>query len=202
MRAKNLLLALSIALLIRPVFPANESNGATDPELDEVTVISQAELHALRRAMVAAEDAFYSRYNTLNTVDDFIIECREEAPTGSRLTRRKCLANYELAAIRKEGVEGFWIRQWVHDESKGKNLMPSSPPVPAAVATEARRPAFQRHVKDMIYRNPELIQLLEDRDAAISRFQEARRALYADDDRETASDDALPSPERTPSTQQ
>lgn len=197
MSAKRLLLTLSVALVVAPAYPATEIDSGADRELDEVTVQSQSELHALRRAMVAAEDQFYSQYNAFNTVPAYEIACKSEAPTGSRLNRRKCLAAYEVEAIREEGFEGFKIRQQVIDLGQ-KAFMPASPPLPAAVKIEANRPAFQRHIKDTIYRNPELIQLLEDRDAAIARFREARRELYSGKESRDLSGDATPSAQETP----
>lgn len=59
--------------------------------LDEVVVKGRLEsLSDLRQAIVAAEDRFYERWNTLNPDDKYDIQCRIEAPTGRRVFRRSC----------------------------------------------------------------------------------------------------------------
>lgn len=155
---------------------ASEPGRASAQELDEVTVYgSQDHISNLRQAMVDAEDRFYARYNELNAVDEFDVSCRDEARTGTKLRRRSCRGLYEDRARHEEGVEAFKIRQFIHD-SGGKLYMPASPPVPAEVAIEARRPEFQRNMRDLVSRNEELVQLLAERTIAIDRFEAAKRA--------------------------
>jgi hypothetical protein len=49
----------------------------------------------LRQAVVEAEDRFHARYNELNDNDDFDVNCRQEARTGTKLERRICRAVYQ-----------------------------------------------------------------------------------------------------------
>jgi hypothetical protein len=70
------------------VTPADPSEIRT---LDEVVVTGN--LHSLteaRKAVIAAEDRFYARYNELSKGSAMDLVCRVVAPTGSRLTRRNC----------------------------------------------------------------------------------------------------------------
>jgi hypothetical protein len=141
--------------------------------------------------MVDAEDRFYSRYNELNSVDEFDVSCHEEARTGTRLSKRNCRALYEEQAIRTEGFEAFKIRQFLHEPGSIR-IMPASPPVPAAVAIEARRPEFQRNMRNVVGRNEELVRLLTERAAAIDRFEAARRAAFKSEDSSGSSSAAAP----------
>lgn len=60
--------------------------------LDEVLVTGDlTTLSGLHKAMVEAEERFYSRFNELNTDRNLDIRCRNEAPTGSQLKRRVCV---------------------------------------------------------------------------------------------------------------
>lgn len=59
--------------------------------LDEVVVTGRLDtLSGLRKALIAAEDRFYERWNLLNDDDRLDVQCRTEAPTGHRLYQRKC----------------------------------------------------------------------------------------------------------------
>lgn len=67
------------------------SPASVDRELEEIVVNARKDsLSSLRLAIIAAEDRFYERWNTLNDDDALDVQCRTEAPTGSRLTRRTC----------------------------------------------------------------------------------------------------------------
>src|SRR6478609_11531373 len=54
----------------------------------------------VRRALLEAEDRFYSRYNQLNTDDEYDVECRVEAPLGQRLKQRTCEPRFVVEAAR------------------------------------------------------------------------------------------------------
>lgn len=61
-------------------------------ELDEVVITARKDsLKSLGMALIEAEDRFYERWNTLNDDDGMDILCRVEAPTGSRVDRRRCM---------------------------------------------------------------------------------------------------------------
>lgn len=62
--------------------------------LEEVTVYGDVSLTALRLAVFAAEDNFFSAFNELNSRKAFDIHCNPEASTGTRLTHRVCEANF------------------------------------------------------------------------------------------------------------
>jgi hypothetical protein len=71
---------------------APESNSL----LDEVVVRGKrVKLAEMRKELLQLEDRFYSRYNDLNTSNDFDIHCVNEARTGTRFIKRSCRAVYQ-----------------------------------------------------------------------------------------------------------
>jgi hypothetical protein len=60
---------------------------------DEIVVIGKSP-NQIRAEMERAEVAVYDRFNAVNSDDEFDIHCRREEPTGSRISRRVCEANF------------------------------------------------------------------------------------------------------------
>src|SRR3982751_3474558 len=87
---------------------------ASSQESEEV-VVRGTRLYELRAAIIAAEDRFYARYNELNKVDDFDIECTVEAPTGTRFKQRTCRTNVQLTALRDYGRDYVHMLQSLSD---------------------------------------------------------------------------------------
>lgn len=68
-----------------------EDEIMTVTTLDEVVVTGRLDsLSGLRLALLEAEDRFYERWNDINDDDRLDVYCRTEAPTGTRLERRRC----------------------------------------------------------------------------------------------------------------
>jgi hypothetical protein len=64
-------------------------------EMEEIVIKGRLErLAELRKAIDAAEDRAYARYNELNDDDAYDVECTDRAPTGRRLTARYCEPKY------------------------------------------------------------------------------------------------------------
>jgi len=78
--------------------------GAESEDIDEV-LVNGMRLSELRAAIVAAEDRFYARYNELNKVDDFDIDCATDAHTGTRIGRRRCFTKLQRDAMAQNGIE-------------------------------------------------------------------------------------------------
>src|SRR5689334_9582583 len=81
--------------------PVPASTSATDTEEILVQAKRLSQLHA---EVVAAEDRFFARYNELNKVNDFDVQCRLEAPTGSRRRQRTCETQLQADEESKYGM--------------------------------------------------------------------------------------------------
>jgi hypothetical protein len=145
-------------------------------ELNPVTVYGSRDIARLRQAVVEAEDRFYARYNELNDNDDYDVNCRMEARTGTRLERRICRAVYQEEAIRESSKEGLEIRQ-IFQSSGSRNgpNMPRSPPVPAGLRILAMQPDFQRNMTSVVSRSRVLTRLLKERAEAQAALDAAKR---------------------------
>lgn len=69
----------------------------SDGVSEEIVVIGQSPAR-LRVQIELAEEAVYDRFNDINSNDEFDIQCRQEARTGTRIPQRVCQANFWRAA--------------------------------------------------------------------------------------------------------
>jgi hypothetical protein len=176
-RAADLPCALLLCAL---TFPTSSYSAAPSLDrltrLDEIVVTGEAlSVTGLRAAMIEAEQRFYDRYNELNDVEEFDVNCRVEAPTGSRVNRRSCTAVFEDNAAREAGVESFKIRQFVHEYGGRPPYIPATPPVPGYVTIDAKRPDFQRNMREVVFASPDLAMLLRERVESEERYASAQR---------------------------
>lgn len=90
-----LLLVLALSVSGPVATAATESQAEQDimsvTTLDEVVVTGRLDsLSGLQKALIEAENRFYARWNELNDDDRLDVLCRAEAPTGRRVSRRRC----------------------------------------------------------------------------------------------------------------
>lgn len=141
-------------------------------ELDRVEVYgTRPALSKLRQAVIEAEDRFYSKYNELKLNNDFDVNCRVEARTGTRLATRTCRPLYQEDAVQEGAKQAVELRQKFQSYGGEALLGSNTPPVPAAVAIMARRPGFERNMRNVVQRHPELIALLEERAATVEALE-------------------------------
>lgn|GEM_PF-998052 len=173
--------AVLACLLLAPLAHGASAADPADESVSREEVVveaTRAKLNELRLEMVRLEDRFYERYNELNGNDDFDVHCRREARVGTRLERRYCVAVYERKAYENEGREGAVNLQRLLDQSSPMPQGSVSPPIPAIAAIEARREDFRKNMRDVVSRNPELIELLRERAELGQRFEAMRRRLF------------------------
>jgi hypothetical protein len=165
--------AAQAAAATQPPVPAAPPPAASPAEITEEVVVRGTRLYELREAIVAAEDRFFARYNELNKVDDFDIECSVSAPTGSKLKQRGCLTKMQLKAQAAQGRE---FLQMVQDQAAG---LTGSPPVsdPTAVFL-ARYDDYKENMLYLLKMNPELRRLVHEREEAEKRYNEERKRRF------------------------
>jgi hypothetical protein len=158
------------------------SMGADEGPLDEVLVKGRSgQLSALRREAVELEERFYDRYNELNPVDDFDVHCYTDARIGTLIKGRICRAVYESKALADEGREAFQFRQFILEQVKlgaPDPIAMGGPPSPAVMLIEARRPAFQKNMREVVGHDEQLIKLLHDRSEALRQYDTLRQQLF------------------------
>jgi hypothetical protein len=166
--------ALLVPLLFAPLAQDTSASvpSATDA-LDEVIVEGKrGQLDEMIQEMVVAEDKFFARYNELNANDDFDMHCFRAARTGTRLKSRFCTAVYMDKALQENGQDYALFLQrnfktgggTTYSQDTNPPTLLGGPPVSAMVTIEARREDFKQNMRDVVARNPELVEMLRKRD--------------------------------------
>jgi hypothetical protein len=172
---------LAGAMLLSP--PADAAEVAAPPGwvmLDEIEVTAKRRrLTELRQDLTRLENQIYTRYNHLNKVDRFDVVCSEDARTGTRLTLRHCRPKFEDQARAEEGQIAFRSLQQIHDPSA--SVPPASVELPDSPVPKIMRqvPAFQRHMRQIVEKDPQLQQLLQERAATAEEIERTRREVFA-----------------------
>jgi len=152
--------------------PDSASNPARTETTDEV-LVRGTRLRELRAAIVEAEDRFYARYNELNKVDDFDIECAMDAHTGTLIKQRRCFTKLQLEARSQNGRE---VLQMFQDQAAGLTGRPPNTD-PEAVWL-AHYDDYRDNILYLLKVHPELRRLARERDDAEKRYStEYRRRL-------------------------
>jgi hypothetical protein len=132
--------------------------------VDEVVVRGQYQrLSAMRKEFETLEDKFYDEYNKLNTDQQWNVNCRREARTGTRFERRVCTPvfvdrierDFYANALQGHADASVWI--WI----------------------QPKREAFKKNMVDAVNKNPRLLELLMKRNAAQQRYEDLRRKKFA-----------------------
>lgn len=156
-------------------------------DLDEV-LIRGTRLRELRAAIVVAENRFYQRYNDLNKVDDFDIECAQDIHTGQRVPQRRCFTKLQKKAMAQQGkevVEMFQRQAAILPDGPGQS---GSGPGPAGMTGAGRPPntdplvvwlsRYDEYRENMLYllkAHPELRRMAQDAEKAKQRYDDEYR---------------------------
>lgn len=152
-----------------------KSLTVTAEVLDEV-LIRGVRLRELEAAIVVAEDHFYARYNELNKVDDFDIECRVEAPLGTKIPQRLCLTKLQLTAKADLGREYLQsLQEMTKFGTEGTGKRPNTNPI---AVWASRYDQYRDNMLTLLQMNPDLRRLAEEGEEARKRFEaEYKRRL-------------------------
>jgi hypothetical protein len=154
--------------------------GATQPEISDEVLVHGTRLKELRTAIAEAEDRFYVRYNELNMVDAYDIECGMDAHTGTKLKQRRCFTRLQLEAKAQNAREVIaMFQEQDRDPADGVIKKPGRPPNTDPQAVWLAR--FDDYRDNMLYllkMNPDLRRLARERERAEERYDaEYKRRL-------------------------
>jgi hypothetical protein len=155
---------------------AAQSSGtaATESTTETEEILVRApRLYELRAAIIKAEDRFYARYNELNKVDDFDVECKVEPPTGTKFKQRGCLTRLQLKAQQEQGRE---FVQMFQDQALG--LTGARPTTDPDAAMLARYAEYKMNVLYLLKMNPDLRRLVRERDDAEKRYNDELKKRF------------------------
>jgi len=148
------------------------ASAAPSTETEEV-LVRAPRLYELRAAIIKAEDRFYARYNELNKVDDFDVECKVEPPTGTRFKQRGCLTRLQLKAQQEQGRE---FAQMFQDQALGLTGVPPTTDPDAEMLT--RYAEYKMNVLYLLKMNPDLRRLVRERDEAEKRYNDELKKRF------------------------
>jgi hypothetical protein len=122
---------LLLTVLAPPSISQTVSDGEVDSKsletLEEIVVRGQKPLLRLRVELYKSEDAFYDLFNSLNSDDEYDVYCRREMRTGSHITRRVCMANFERKLIAQATSRSLLGELYIHPvaeiEEKNKLML-------------------------------------------------------------------------------
>ena len=144
--------------------------AADHAPVDEVVVeATRATLVKLAKEVRLAEVRFYERYNQLNTVRDYAVNCSEEATTGTRFTLGYCRPVFQSKST---GAEGQSFAQIV-----GQVGATGTPSAPASMTIAAARPGFQKNMIEVTRKNPDLTQLLNEYGERLKQYEDVYRKV-------------------------
>jgi hypothetical protein len=142
---------------------ASFSATSAEPNIEEL-VISGKTIYEMRRDIVKAEDRFYALYNKLNTETLYDMHCAMEAPTGARIDRRTCRAEYYDRAL--------------EDESRAMLQGHAAPP--ANLIFLMRQADYRKNMLKVVSDHPELFALLKERVELQQRYERELKQRRAD----------------------
>ena len=126
----------------------------------EEVIVRGTRLYELRAAIVAAEDKFFARYNDLNTIDDFDIDCNRVQITGTKFQKRRCaprLLDKVLASDARETLEAM---------QDGRQKRGEDPD--AILARHSGE--YKENMLKILRNDPQLRALVRDREKAQERY--------------------------------
>lgn len=162
---KQLRVLLVLAGIFAMPLAAMESPAPTDADaqVEEITVIGQRTLMALRMQVEVAQDQVHLLFNELNTDDRFDVVCRVDERIFSKIKERKCMTQYAWNAHAEEG-------RAILDQRQG---IANADTVSAQIEIESFEPRLREQMLAAVQKSPELfdaivrhVQLLEQLTAA------------------------------------
>ena len=103
----------------------------------------------MRRDVYRAEENFFDLFNSFNQDFEYDVNCYFEAPTGTRIRRHVCKANFVVEATSVQYVE---IR------TQG----PRYPTVPPELVIARKKKILREKMETLVAEHPELLQALNE----------------------------------------
>ena len=130
-----------------------------DEMLDELVVVGTPSLVRLKHMVYRAEESFFATFNELNDDDEYDVRCFYETPTGSRIRRHVCRANFVPEA---ESAEYF---SWRFGAAAGGQE--------ARTVIMSKRRRLEEKIMALLMANPKLAD-------ALANYHEARTQYDAE----------------------
>lgn len=179
MNIANTLRALPVLLLVG-AFPAlameapasTDAPGAAQQGIEEIEVLGQRSLLALRMQVEAAQDEVHLLFNELNTDDAFDIVCKEQERIFSRIRQKNCMPQYAWNAHAKQAQV---FAQKIRGEAYAEGA-------PADLEIDSYEPALKEQMVEALRHSPELFDAIVKHATLMEELDAARATYYGDED--------------------
>ncbi len=143
MKLAHTILALFVAVLALPMAAI-----AQDEEvIDDIVVVGQKSISALRKDVFKAEEDFYSVFNKLNDESDYNVRCFYENATGTHIKNHVCRARFvtkaysshaarngnDLSRVANQDANPGFAEKTAKYQAKMETLVAASPELQAAL---------------------------------------------------------------------
>ena len=196
-------------LLVAWALAFSQLAWAADENKPQEVVIeaTRANLTKLGTQVKMAEFKFYKRYNELNKKREYAINCNKEATIGSRFTSDICMPVYATDAQAAEaqafmqmigagigdGASGPKSQRQQMFDAPGQGAGAGGTVMPARIAIEAGRDAFQKNVIEVTNNNPQLQKLLAEHARLWKQWEDL---FYRVNGREVRKAEETPDPDK------
>ena len=136
---------------------------------EEIVITGERSTMQLRIQLMEAEKQAYDIFNQFNDDRRFEISCSLSAPTGSRLLRQICQAEFEIQAMRGH-AQDYYNTMPGHGRPQG-SVTKQYPPV--AVELHRHQKAYREKMRQIAEEHPEFLDALA-RYAALNQEYEER----------------------------
>lgn len=137
----------------------------TTAEMDEIVVSGRLDkLSEVQKAIVAAEDRAYARYNELNKSRMYDITCIVEAPIGTRLKNRNCEAGY-VSDGKTEAIQDLL-------QGHAANLRATADIINTHLGE------MQRRMREIAESDPEMLHALIERSLLVERYNMLKKKKF------------------------
>jgi hypothetical protein len=150
---------------------STEAPGAAQG-VEEIEILGQRSLLALRMQVDAAQEEVHLLFNELNTDDDFDIVCKVEERIFSRMRQKTCMPQYAWNAHAKQGQV---FAQKVTGEAHVEG-------VPVDLEIDSYEPALKEQMIEAIRHSPELFDAIVKHATLMEELAEAQATYFGDDE--------------------
>lgn len=175
-RKISALTALSIVLFSFPVLAmeAPLDAPASAAGVEEIEVIGQRNLLALRMQVEAAQEEVHLLFNDLNTDDDYDIVCKFQERYFSKMKEKICMPQYAWDIRAEEG-------RTFADKVQG---IANAETAPANLKIDYSEPRLKEQMIEALRNSPELFDAIVKHATLMEELSNAQETYFGDEDKE------------------
>jgi len=162
---------LCAMLLALPASAMEAPPPHNDDPVDEVTVIGQRTILALRLQMEAAQEEVHLLYNELNTNDAYDIICKTTDRYYSKIKDKQCKPQFAWDARAQEGQD--FARQ-----IKGEGFVQGAP---SNYQIALQEPGLREQFIEALRNSPELFDAIVKHAQLMEQLQQAQSTYFGDE---------------------